>query len=173
MKIFKGRIFSFLRKPDDINDTGSYIYLEKGAVVCDDKGMIVEVNDYSKLNKKYKSAKTEDFGSKIICPGFIDLHNHFPQTQVIASYGTFSTGINIKNLHNIVFSSPSKSKIRVLQSIGRGLRLGSDKDNCKLFDLADDFTYKSKQNFTLRHFMERINIYNQEQFDYTIHRIKL
>ena len=88
MKIFKGRIFSFLRKPDDINDTGSYIYLEKGAVVCDDKGMIVEVNDYSKLNKKYKSAKTEDFGSKIICPGFIDLHNHFPQTQVIASYGT-------------------------------------------------------------------------------------
>ena len=88
MKIFKGRIFSFLRKPDDINDTGSYIYLEKGAVVCDDKGVIVEVNDYSKLNKKYKSAKTEDFGSKIICPGFIDLHNHFPQTQVIASYGT-------------------------------------------------------------------------------------
>ena len=88
MKIFKGRVFSFLRKPDDINDTGSYIYLEKGAVVCDDKGVIVEVNDYSKLNKKYKSAKTEDFGSKIICPGFIDLHNHFPQTQVIASYGT-------------------------------------------------------------------------------------
>ena len=88
MKIFKGRVFSFLRKPDDINDTSSYIYLEKGAVVCDDKGVIVEVNDYSKLNKKYKSAKTEDFGSKIICPGFIDLHNHFPQTQVIASYGT-------------------------------------------------------------------------------------
>ena len=88
MKIFKGRIFSFLRKPDDMNDAGSYIYLEKGAVVCDDKGVIVEVNDYSKLNKKYKSAKTEDFGSKIICPGFIDLHNHFPQTQVIASYGT-------------------------------------------------------------------------------------
>ena len=88
MKIFKGRVFSFLRKPDDINDTGSYIYLEKGAVVCDDKGMIVEVSDYSKLNQRYKNAKTEDFGSKIICPGFIDLHNHFPQTQVIASYGT-------------------------------------------------------------------------------------
>ena len=92
---------------------------------------------------------------------------------IVASYGTFSTGINIKNLHNIIFSSPSKSKIRVLQSIGRGLRLGSNKDNCKLFDLADDFTHKSRQNFTLRHFMERINIYNQEQFDYTIHRIKL
>ena len=88
MKLFKGRIFSFLRKPEDLNDTGSYIYLENGAVVCDHKGVIVEINDYSKLVGKYKSAETEDFGSKIICPGFIDLHNHFPQTQVIASYGT-------------------------------------------------------------------------------------
>ena len=92
---------------------------------------------------------------------------------IVASYGTFSTGINIKNLHNIIFSSPSKSKIRVLQSIGRGLRLGDNKNECKLFDIADDFSYKSRQNFTLQHFMERINIYNQEQFDYTIHRIKL
>ena len=92
---------------------------------------------------------------------------------IVASYGTFSTGINIKNLHNIIFSSPSKSKIRVLQSVGRGLRLGDNKNECKLFDIADDFTYKSRQNFTLQHFMERINIYNQEQFDYTIHRIKL
>ena len=92
---------------------------------------------------------------------------------IVASYGTFSTGINIKNLHNIIFSSPSKSKIRVLQSIGRGLRLGDNKTECKLFDIADDFSYKNKQNFTLRHFMERINIYNEEQFDYTIHRIKL
>lgn len=92
---------------------------------------------------------------------------------IVASYGTFSTGINIKNLHNIIFSSPSKSKIRVLQSIGRGLRLGDNKTECKLFDIADDFTYKNRQNFTLRHFMERINIYNEEQFDYTIHRINL
>ena len=46
---------------------------------------------------------------------------------IVASYGTFSTGINIRNLHNIVFSSPSKSSIRVLQSIGRGLRQGDNK----------------------------------------------
>ena len=92
---------------------------------------------------------------------------------IVASYGTFSTGINIKNLHNIIFSSPSKSKIRVLQSIGRGLRLNDNKEVCKLFDIADDLTYKGKQNFTLRHFMERINIYNEEQFDYTIHRINI
>ena len=88
MKIIKGRIFSFLKKPDNINDTGSYILLEKGAIVCDETGVIVEIDDYSKLAKKYEGIKTEDFGSIIICPGFIDLHNHFPQTQVIASYGT-------------------------------------------------------------------------------------
>ena len=92
---------------------------------------------------------------------------------IIASYGTFSTGINIRNLHNIVFSSPSKSRFRVLQSIGRGLRVGDSKDTATLFDISDDFTYKSKRNFTLNHFMERINIYNEEQFDYEIKRIKV
>ena len=92
---------------------------------------------------------------------------------IIASYGTFSTGINIRNLHNIVFSSPSKSRIRVLQSIGRGLRVGDTKDTATLFDISDDFTHKSKRNFTLNHFLERINIYNEEQFDYEIKRIKI
>ena len=92
---------------------------------------------------------------------------------IVASYGTFSTGINIRNLHNIVFSSPSKSRVRTLQSIGRGLRKGENKDEATLFDLADDFTYKSKRNFTLGHFLERINIYNEEQFSYEINRIKL
>jgi len=92
---------------------------------------------------------------------------------IVASYGTFSTGINIRNLHNIVFSSPSKSRIRVLQSIGRGLRVGDNKDRATLFDISDDFTHKSKRNFTLTHFMERINIYNEEQFDYEIKRIKM
>ena len=92
---------------------------------------------------------------------------------IIASYGTFSTGINIRNLHNIVFSSPSKSRVRALQSIGRGLRRSESKDTATLFDIADDFTYKSKKNFTINHFLERINIYNEEQFDYQIQRIKM
>jgi len=92
---------------------------------------------------------------------------------IVASYGTFSTGINIRNLHNIVFASPSKSRVRALQSIGRGLRRSETKDTAQLFDIADDFSYKSKRNFTLGHFMERINIYNEEQFDYTINRIKI
>jgi len=92
---------------------------------------------------------------------------------IVASYGTFSTGINIRNLHNIVFSSPSKSRVRTLQSIGRGLRRSETKDTATLFDIADDLTYKSKRNFTINHFLERINIYNEEQFDYEIKRIKM
>ena len=92
---------------------------------------------------------------------------------IVASYGTFSTGINIRNLHNVVFSSPSKSRIRVLQSIGRGLRTNKNKDGATLLDIADDLSWKSKQNFTLRHFMERINIYNEEEFDYEIKNLPI
>jgi len=92
---------------------------------------------------------------------------------IVASYGTFSTGINIKNLHNIIFASPSKSRIRNLQSIGRGLRLGDNKVNATLYDIADDLIYKTKENYTLKHFQERINIYNEEEFDYEIHNINL
>jgi len=92
---------------------------------------------------------------------------------IVASYGTFSTGINIRNLHNIVFSSPSKSRIRNLQSIGRGLRLKDNKSHATLYDIADDLSYGEKENYTLQHFRERINIYNSEDFDYEIHNIKL
>lgn len=92
---------------------------------------------------------------------------------IVASYGTFSTGINIRNLHNIIFASPSKSKIRTLQSIGRGLRLGENKETAVLYDIADDLTYKSRKNFTLQHFIERMKIYGDEKFVYKIHTIEL
>ena len=92
---------------------------------------------------------------------------------IVASYGTFSTGINIRNISNIVFASPSKSKIRVLQSLGRGLRLGDKSRSLKVFDISDDLSIDSKLNFTLRHFKERINIYSEQKFDYKIDRIKL
>ena len=80
---------------------------------------------------------------------------------------------NIKNLHNIIFASPSKSRVRNLQSIGRGLRLGENKVDATLYDIADDMTWKSKENFTLKHFQERINIYTEEEFDYEMHSIDL
>ena len=92
---------------------------------------------------------------------------------IVASYGTFSTGINIRNLHNIIFSSPSKSRIRNLQSIGRGLRLKDNNGSATLYDIADDLTYNEKENYTLNHFRERINIYSEEDFEYEIHNIEL
>jgi len=94
-------------------------------------------------------------------------------TIIVASYGTFSTGINIRNLHNIIFASPTKSPIRVLQSIGRGLRLGEQKDTAKVYDISDDFSYKDKRNFTLGHFMERINIYSEQEFDYELDHVDI
>jgi len=92
---------------------------------------------------------------------------------IVASLGTFSTGINIRNIHNIIFASPSKSQIRVLQSIGRGLRKSDDGRPTTLYDLADDFHWRSKKNFTLNHAAERIRIYTKEKFEYVIHEVPL
>ena len=92
---------------------------------------------------------------------------------IVASYGTFSTGINIKNLHNVVFASPSKSRIRNLQSIGRVLRKGDNKIKATLYDIADDISYKSRKNYTLNHLVERIKIYSEENFNYDIINIPL
>lgn len=87
---------------------------------------------------------------------------------IVASVGVFSTGVNIRNLHNIVFASPSKSRIRNLQSIGRGLRTSETKRQCNLYDIADDLSWKKRKNYTLLHMIERIKIYNSEQFDYKL-----
>jgi len=92
---------------------------------------------------------------------------------IVASFGTFSTGINIRNLHNIIFASPSKSRVRNLQSIGRGLRKSGTKDQATLYDIADDLRHKKHMNFTLRHFVERVKIYNEEKFPYKIYNIGL
>jgi superfamily II DNA or RNA helicase len=92
---------------------------------------------------------------------------------IVASYGTFSTGVNIRNLHNVIFASPSKSRVRNLQSIGRVLRKGSNKTKAMLYDIADDCTINSKKNYTLNHFIERIKIYNEENFNYEILTINL
>ena len=92
---------------------------------------------------------------------------------IIASYGTFSTGVNIRNLHNLVFAFSGKSRIRHLQSIGRSLRLGDNKTDATMYDITDDLSIGENKNYTLQHFLERINIYNEEQFDYEIHNVEL
>ena len=92
---------------------------------------------------------------------------------IVASFGTSSTGINIKNLHNIIFSSPSKSRIRNLQSIGRALRTSDTKESATLYDIADDLSWKSSSNHTIRHFIERVKIYNEENFPYKVYNVGL
>ncbi len=92
---------------------------------------------------------------------------------IVASYGVFSTGINIRNLHNIVFASPSKSRIRNLQSIGRGLRLSDTTDKTTLYDIADDLRWKNRKNYAYRHHEDRMKIYEEEKFPYKIHNILL
>ena len=92
---------------------------------------------------------------------------------IVASLGTFSTGINIRNLHNIIFASPSKSQIRVLQSIGRGLRKTEDDKATKLFDIADNLQHKSKKNYTLLHAEERLKIYRKEKFKYKVVKVAI
>ena len=92
---------------------------------------------------------------------------------ILASYGTFSTGVNIKRLDNIIFASPSKSKIRNLQSIGRVLRKGNGKDKATLYDIVDDLQWKSRKNFAVQHFMERVKIYTEEGFEFKIYNIPM
>ena len=92
---------------------------------------------------------------------------------IVASYGTFSTGVNIRNLHNIIFASPTKSKIRSLQSIGRGLRLKDNKTAATLYDIADDLRYGPYTNFTLKHYEERVKIYSEEKFIFTTTSVRI
>lgn len=92
---------------------------------------------------------------------------------IVASSGTFSTGINIKNIHNIIFAAPNKSQIRVLQSIGRGLRKSDDGRPTTVYDISDNFSWKNKKNYTMQHAIARIKIYNRESFDHKVYEIEL
>ena len=92
---------------------------------------------------------------------------------ILASYGVFSQGINIKRLNNVIFASPSKSKIRNLQSIGRVLRIGNGKKKATLYDIVDDLQWKSHKNFAIKHFIDRVKIYNDEEFDYRIYNVPM
>ena len=92
---------------------------------------------------------------------------------IVGSVGVLSTGTNIVALDNVIFSSPSKSKIRNLQSIGRGLRVSDTKKSATLYDIADDFSWKKRENFTLKHFFERLKTYSEEQFKFKIYKISM
>jgi superfamily II DNA or RNA helicase len=95
------------------------------------------------------------------------------QHDILASFGTFSTGINLKKLDNVIFASGSKSEVKVLQSIGRALRKGNDADKATLYDIADDLSVGAYQNYTLQHFRKRIEIYGSEQFSVKIYTVNI
>lgn len=92
---------------------------------------------------------------------------------IIASYGTFSTGINIKNLQHVIFASPSKSRVRNLQSIGRGLRKSETSTHVTIYDICDDMKHRNRENYTLKHFKERLKIYAEEKFKFKVYNYEL
>lgn len=93
---------------------------------------------------------------------------------IVASEGTTAVGTNIVRLNNMIFASPTKARIRTLQAIGRGLRKGGDKTECTLYDISDDLSKnKNNKNHTLRHFFARLQMYNEQKFDYHIHPIQI
>lgn len=92
---------------------------------------------------------------------------------IVASFATMSTGSNIRNIHNLIFPAPSKSQINVLQSIGRGLRLSDNGQDTLLIDIVDDLRAGKKENYAFKHGVERIKIYNNQNFNYKIYTIPL
>ena len=96
----------------------------------------------------------------------------FSDCIIVASVGVFSTGTSIRNLHNVVLCSPSKSRVRNLQSIGRSLRLAVGKMKANVFDVVDDLKYNGKANYALKHFFKRVSYYIEEDFDYRVKVIK-
>ena len=137
-------------------------YVEKHGVIL--HSMMSHTDMGGNLHYVYGGTDTEDRES------VREIVEQAKEDTILASYGTFSTGVNIKKIDNIVFASSSKSRIRNLQSIGRGLRKTEGKNNMRLFDIADDLQY---ENYTLNHLKERINIYNEENFPYNIKQFDL
>ena len=90
---------------------------------------------------------------------------------LVASFGTFSTGISIKNIHNIFFTESFKSEIIIRQSIGRGLRLHKEKDVLSIVDFVDNFCYDGWKNYLYKHGDARQKIYKEQKFPYDVKKV--
>ena len=160
----RNKIITNLACTQEGNTLVLFQYVEKHGKILFDM-----ISNKSKNKVFYVSGETDTSDREAI-RGIIEKQKN---SIIIASLGTFSTGINIRNLHNIIFASPSKSQIRVLQSIGRGLRKSDNGVDTKLYDIADDLHYGSRVNFTLKHCAERTKIYEKEQFEYKIYPVEV
>lgn len=142
-------------------------YVDKHGRVIYDDVMAKNKNDQRKIFFIHGGVDTSD---REAVRGIVEKQEN---AIIVASLGTFSTGINIKNLHNIIFAAPSKSQIRVLQSIGRGLRRSENGQATKLYDIVDDVHWKGKENFALKHGAVRLKIYKKQEFNVKVIRMDL
>jgi len=143
-----------------------FSYVEKHGLLLHEM-INIHVSDNRKVFLVYGGVDTEEREE------IREITENEKDAIIVASYGTFSTGINIRNLHNVIFASPSKSRIRNLQSIGRVLRKGDNKTVATLYDIADDISSDGRRNYTLNHLTERIKIYSEENFNYEIIPVNL
>lgn len=138
-------------------------------VISHGKAMADSIRDSSADNIFYIDGSVSGADREAIRHAVEDEENAI----LIASLGTTSTGVSINKLHHMIAASPSKSKIKVLQSIGRMLRLHDTKQQAILYDIVDDLSIKSYSNFTYKHFIDRTRIYDKEQFDYKVYTVEL
>jgi superfamily II DNA or RNA helicase len=131
---------------------------------------------YEKLKKSAKDREVY-FVSGAVSADQRELIRELTETQrntiIVASLGTFSTGINIRNLNNIIFAAPTKSQIKVLQSIGRGLRRPEDGKPTTVYDISDNLSWKRRKNYTMNHAVERIKIYESQEFSYRLYEVPI
>jgi superfamily II DNA or RNA helicase len=92
---------------------------------------------------------------------------------MVASFGTLSTGVSVKNIHNIFLVESYKSEVLIKQSLGRGMRLYEGKERVNIIDFVDDFSYNGSMNYLMKHSLERIEIYKREKFEYKTYEITL
>jgi superfamily II DNA or RNA helicase len=91
---------------------------------------------------------------------------------LVATYGTFATGISINNIHNIFLVESYKSEVLIKQSLGRGMRKMEGKEVVNVIDFVDDFSTPRYQNYLIKHSEVRLQIYKKEGFLYKIFKVK-
>ena len=94
------------------------------------------------------------------------------QVVIVASYGTFSTGISINKIHNIFFTESFKSEVIIRQSIGRGLRKHHTKSEVNIIDFVDDLSSPDWDNYLIRHSKARQKIYKEQKFPFEVKNVQ-
>ena len=125
---------------------------------------------YPEIETEYVSGETDDILREDIRQ---KMNENKKQIVLFASIGTFSTGINIPYLQNIILASPTKARVSLLQSIGRGLRNPTNKEPLQIIDIIDDLSKGAWRNYALRHGLERQRIYLEEKFPWQIRKVNL